>query len=148
MAASAWVIHYNFKKYLGDGVIDLDNDTFNMTLHDDSGGLVPISDPETDDFGDVTDELATENGYTQGGQAVETTWVESGGTVTFDCADGQWTASGGSIVARYAAIYDASADGDPVVCHSLLDTTPGDVTATDGNTFTVQINASGVFSLT
>ena len=36
---------------------------------------------------------------------------------------------------------------DPIVCVCLLDTTPADVTATDTNTLTVQINASGVFTL-
>jgi len=35
-----------------------------------------------------------------------------------------------------------------VLCYCLLDSTPADVTTTDGNTFTVQINASGVFTLT
>jgi hypothetical protein len=36
----------------------------------------------------------------------------------------------------------------PLLCVSLLDTAPANVTATDGNTFTVAINASGVFTLT
>ena len=52
--------------------------------------------------------------------------------------------------ARYAAIYDdtvASPVVDPIVCSTLLDTTPADVTATDGNTFTIQMNASGIFTL-
>jgi hypothetical protein len=33
------------------------------------------------------------------------------------------------------------------VCYSLLDNSPADVTVTDTNTLTVQINASGVFTL-
>jgi len=36
---------------------------------------------------------------------------------------------------------------DPVACHSLLDNSPADVTATDTNTFTVAMNASGIFTV-
>lgn len=151
MAADAWVIHNNFKEYMGDGTCDLDADSFRMTLHDNSGGLNPVSNVATNGYATVTDELATANGYTQTGVVVAATWVLAGATVTFDTADGVWTASGGSIVARYAGVYDDTVTtpvADPIVCHSLLDNTPADVTATDTNTLTVQINASGMFTLT
>ena len=66
-------------------------------------------------------------------------------TVTVDIAtDPVWTASGGSIVARFAVIYEVSGN---VLCYCLLDDTPADVTATDTNTLTVAANASGVFTL-
>ena len=66
-------------------------------------------------------------------------------TVTVDIStDPVWTASGGSITARYAVIYEVGGD---VLCYSLLDTTPADVTATDGNTFTVAAHTNGVFTL-
>ena len=64
--------------------------------------------------------------------------------VTVDCTDATWTASGGSIVARYAVIYEV---GGNVLCYCLLDSTPADVTVTDTNTLTVTINASGLFTL-
>jgi hypothetical protein len=54
-------------------------------------------------------------------------------------------------VARYAVIYvDATVNSivKPLLCVSLLDTAPANVTATNGNTLTVAINASGVFTLT
>jgi hypothetical protein len=35
----------------------------------------------------------------------------------------------------------------PLICVSLLDTAPANVTATDTNTLTIAINASGVFTL-
>jgi hypothetical protein len=35
----------------------------------------------------------------------------------------------------------------PLLCVSLLDTAPANVTATNGNTLTIAINASGVFTL-
>ena len=61
-----------------------------------------------------------------------------------DPADAVWTASGGSITARFAVIYES---GGNVLCYCLLDSTPADVTATDGNTLTVALNASGIFTL-
>ncbi len=45
-----------------------------------------------------------------------------------------WTASGGSITARYAAIYEVGGD---VLAFVLLDSAPADVTATTGNTLTI-----------
>ena len=65
--------------------------------------------------------------------------------VTVDIStDPVWTASGGSITARFAVIYEVSGR---VLCYATLDSTPADVTATDGNTFTVAANASGLFTL-
>ena len=66
-------------------------------------------------------------------------------TVTVDLAsDPVWTASGGSIVAYFAVVYEV---GGRILCYCLLDSTPGDVTATTGNTLTVAANAAGVFTL-
>jgi hypothetical protein len=59
-------------------------------------------------------------------------------------ADPVWTASGGSITARFAVIYEVSGT---VLCYCLLDSTPADETATNGNTLTVTPNASGIFTL-
>lgn len=143
MAADLWVVHDRFKEYEGDGTIDMDNDTFVMRLYSSASNIATTS---VGDATTATNELSTANGYTSGGQTVAATWVRSGGTVTFDVADAVWTASGGSITARFAAIVDTTTTPDEVVAHSLLDNTPANVTATDGNTFTVQINGSGVFT--
>lgn len=147
MAAS--ITFYNsFRKYLGDGTVDLDTHTFKVLLT--SSSYTPSATTHTVKA-DVTNELSTANGYTAGGATLGTvTWSQSGGTVTFDAADTAWTASGGSITARYAVIYDdtPTSPADPLVAYILLDTTPADVTATDGNTLTLQWNASGIFTLT
>jgi hypothetical protein len=147
-AASAWALHDKFKEYLGDGTIDMDGDSFKMILLLDTSNIATTS---VNGYAAVTNEVANGLGYTTGGEAVATpTWAESSGTITFDCADQVWTASGGSIVARFAAIYDdtvAAPVADPVMCHSLLDSAPADVTATDTNTLTIAINATGVFTL-
>lgn len=148
-AASAWVLHDKFKEYQGDGTIDMDADAFKMALALSTSNIATTS---INGYAAVTNEHANANGYTTGGEAVASpTWIESSGTVTFDCADQVWTASGGSLVARYAFIYDDTVTtpvADPVVCHSLLDSAPADITATDGNTLTIAIHASGVFSYT
>jgi hypothetical protein len=149
MAADVWKTYNKFKEYLGDGTIDLDNDAFKMGLYLSTSNAATLT---LDEKGDLTNEHAAANGYTAGGEALTSvTWVESAGTVTFDCADVVWTASGGSIIARFAVIYDDTTAGAPptdaLVCYSLLDNAPADVTVTTGNTLTVQINASGVFTL-
>jgi len=148
MAADAWVIHDKFKEYLGDGTIDMDGDAFKMALFLSTSNIATTS---IDGLAAATNQVANGLGYTTGGEAVVSpTWVEAAGTVTFDCVDQVWTAAGGSIVARFAGIYDDTVTtpvADPIVCHSLLDNTPADVTATDTNTLTIAINASGVFTI-
>jgi hypothetical protein len=143
MAADAWVIHDRFKEYEGDGTIDMDDDTFVIRLYTSASNIATTS---VGDATTATNEVGSGTGYTPGGQTVALTWSRSGGTVTADTANAVWTASGGSITARYAALVDTSTTPDEVVCHTLLNNDPDDVTASDGNTFTVSINPSGVFT--
>lgn len=144
MAADAWAIHDRFKEYMGDGTIDLDNDSFVVRLYTSASNIATTA---VGDATTATNELSTANGYTSGGVAVTATWNRVASTVTFDMTDAVWTASGGDITARYAAIIDTTTTPDEVVCSSLLDNTPADVTATDGNTFTISTPANGVFQL-
>ena len=59
--------------------------------------------------------------------------------------DPVWTAAGGSITARFACLYEVAGD---VLAYCLLDSTPADVTATDGNTLTVAAHVNGIFDIT
>lgn len=144
MTADAWIVYNSFREYMGDGTIDLDGDTFIM-------GLVQVGySPDYENhtvLGDITNECSG-SGYSR--DTLAQTWVKSTTTVTFDTDNGVFAASGGSIVCRRAFIYDdtPSSPTDPLVCISLLDNTPDDVTITDGNSLTVQIHTSGVFTLT
>lgn len=122
-----------------NGTFDLDTDSFKMALFLSTSNIGSGSTT----YAGLTNEHANANGYTTGGKAL-TPSLTGTTTVTWDVDDQTWTASGGSITARYAVIYEVSGN---VVCYCLLDSTPADVTATDGNTLTVQINASGVFTL-
>jgi hypothetical protein len=122
--------------------------TFKVTLHSSSYTFAATHQV----YADLTNELSTANGYTNGGAALgSVTFSRSGNVTTFDAADTVWTASGGSIVARRAvirAIGTFNSQVDPLVASILLDTTPGDVTTTTGNTLTLQWNASGLYTIT
>jgi hypothetical protein len=147
VAADAWDVYDKFKEYMGDGTIDLDGDTFKVVLCSSTSNAATQTNQL---YASLTEELSTANGYTSGGATLTSvTWTESSGTVTFDSADPAWTASGGSITARFAVVYDdtPTSPADPLVCSCLMDNSPADVTVTDGNTLTIQINASGYFQV-
>lgn len=139
MAAGSWTFTNGARTKLVDGTFDLDTDTFKMALFLSTSNIGAASTT----YAGLTNEHANANGYTTGGSSV-TVSLSGTTTVTVDSTDVTWTASGGSIVARFAVIYEVSGN---VLCYCLLDSTPADVTTTTGNTFTVAIHASGVFTL-
>ncbi len=54
-------------------------------------------------------------------------------------------------MARFAVIYSQTAAApttDTLVCVTTMDNAPDDITVTNGNTLTIDANASGVFTLT
>ena len=140
MAAGAWTFTNASRDYMLDGTVVPGADTFKMALFLSTSDLGAASTT----FAGVSNEHAAANGYSAGGASI--TLVLSGTTtvkVDID-TDPVWTANGGSITARFAAIYEV---GGNILCYCLLDSTPADVTATDGNTLTVAAHASGVFTL-
>ena len=139
MAAGAWTLTNGGRTSLLDGTFDIDSDTYKMALFLSTSNLGAASTT----YAGVTNEHANGNGYTTGGESV-TLSLSGTTTVTVDSTDVVWTESGGSITARFAAIYEVSGN---ILAYCLLDSSPADVTATDGNTLTVTINASGVFTL-
>jgi len=140
MAAGAWTFTNAGRTSLLDGTFDIDSDSWKMALYLSTSDLGAASTT----YAGVSDEHANANGYTTGGIAVVLTLAGTT-TVTVDIdTDPVWTANGGSIVARFAAIYEV---GGNVLCYCLLDSTPADVTATNGNTLTIAAHASGVFTL-
>lgn len=141
MAAGAWTFVDGARQKLIDGTFDIDAAGWKCALYLSTSN---ISTSSTTIAG-VTNEHAASFGYTAGGIAV--THSLSGTTnLLIDWAtDPVWTASGGSITARYAVLHN----GTNVLAFCLLDSTPADVTATDGNTLTVAANATnGVARLT
>jgi hypothetical protein len=140
MAAGTWTFTNGARSSILDGTFDIADDTYKCALFLSTSNIGAASTT----YAGVTNEHANANGYTTGGITVDLT-ISGTTTVTVDIAtDPVWTASGGSIVARFAVIYEV---GGNVLCYCLLDSSPADVTATTGNTLTVAAHASGVFTL-
>lgn len=139
MAAGAWVFTDEGRSKLAEGMF-LVADSYKIGLYLSTSDIGAASTT----IAGVSNEHAAANGYTAGGNAV--TLSKSGTTtVTFDATDpAVWTATGGSIVARFAVLYEVAGN---VLCYCLLDDAPADVTVTDTNTLTLTIHASGVFTL-
>lgn len=139
MAAGNWTFPNAARTSLLDGSFDLDTDTFKIALFTsawDGPGATTYA---------TTNEVATAYGYTQGGITINQLTLSGTTTVTVDnSAAIVWTASGGSIVARYAAIYE---NAGKFLCYCLLDSSPADVTTADGSTLTITMSDSGIFTL-
>lgn len=147
MAASAWRVYEKAKERFGKGEIDFGSDAFKVALLTSASNVADLT---LDDYADLTGQVANGNGYATGGAPLTgVTWSPAGGgaTMTLDADDVQWAAAGGNITARYAAIYDDTHPNKALVAYCLLDTTPADVTVTDGNTLTVQMNPAGILTL-
>jgi len=142
MAAGAWTFTNASRTSLLNGDFDLDTNTFLMALFLSTSNIGAASTT----YAGVTNEHANANGYTTGGFSLGALTLSGTTTVTVDDpADAVWTASGGSIIARFAVIYES---GGNVLCYCLLEAVgPADVTATNGNTLTVALHASGIFTL-
>lgn len=141
MAAGTWTFTDGARTRMLNGTFDFDTDTFKVALFLSTSNIGAASTT----YAGVTNEHANANGYTTGGISLGALTLSGTTTVTVDDpSDMVWTASGGSITARFGVLYESGGD---VVAYFLLDSTPADVTATDGNTLTIALNASGIFTL-
>jgi hypothetical protein len=138
-------LYTKFKQKLGTGLIDLSVGPFEVLLT--TSTYVP--DLTTDEFASTpaTNELSG-NGYARA--TITPTWSVDGSVMRFIVTDPVFTASGGSLVARRWVLLmdDGVADtSSPLVATGLLDENDLDVTATDGNSITVDFaNVNGLFS--
>lgn len=134
------------KLALANGEIDFNADSFKINLYLSTSNCDTLS--GHDQLTDLTNQVATAFGYTQNTKAVTIATSQAAGTTTVDeTTNPVWTAAGGSITARFAVIYDDTHANDIPLFVCLLDTAPADVTATDTNTFTITINASGLITI-
>lgn len=147
MAADAWQVYDVFLEQLGNELHDLNaTDVIKCALL--TSSYTPNTDSDVSFSVIDANEVSSGTGYSTGGYTVAATWDATTGTLTFDTANATWTASGGSIVARYAVLYNSSAGGsNDLIAYCLLDNTPADVTATDGNDLNINMNASGIFTI-
>jgi hypothetical protein len=148
MAANAWAFYDSFSEALGDGTIDLDTDSMKVALFLSTSNAQTVTQAT---FASLTNELVA-TGYTAGGEAVVLAggaaagWAQTGGTATLDIDDIVWTFSAGATF-RVAVLYSVTATGNDLIAFSLLDNAPADIVIGSGNSFTLQINASGVLTL-
>lgn len=151
MASNPWMTYNTVREYMLDGTLDFNSDTFYMALFTNGSNC---NDPTlvSPIYGSLTNEVANTNGYTTGGFLLTSPTLSVVGAVTtWTVGNGVWTATGGPFTCRYAVIYvlgTVNTIVNPLVCFTTLDNTPLDVVVNAGSTLTVQINASGVFTLT
>ena len=146
MAAGKWKMYESAKLAWANGTIDFDSHSFKINLYLSTSNANTLTAATITQLSDITNQVATAFGYTQNTKAVTITTANSSGTITVDeTTNPVWTASGGAITARFAVIYDDSHANDMPIAVCLLEAVgPADVTATDGNTFTITMNASGI----
>lgn len=130
MAAGTWTLPNSARTNLLNGTFDLDSDSFKVALFTSASNIGAASTT----YAGVTNQVAQANGYTTGGIAVTLALTGTTSVAVAFATNPVWTASGGNIAARWAVLYEV---GGNVLAYCLLDATPADVTATDGNTLTI-----------
>jgi hypothetical protein len=134
-AAGAWTFTNNTRTYILNALFDMDSDTFKVALFLSTSNLGAA----TTTYAGVTNEHSAANGYSTGGVAVTLTMSGTTSVAVVASANPTFTASGGSIVARFAALYEVSGN---VFAYCLLDSTPADVTTTTGNSLAIGMTSS------
>ncbi len=115
--------------------ISLSSDTIKVALFLSTSNAATLT---NENFGDLTNEVATANGYTAGGNTLTSQAVTVDVNVLEFTSDPViFSASGGSITGRYYVIYSDTPTNKSLIGVALMDDTPADVTVTDGNTLTL-----------
>lgn len=124
--------------------IDWDTDTIKVALV--TSTYTPNQDTH-DYYDDVSANEASGTGYTAGGATLTSktvTYDTATNKQTFDAADVSWASS--TITARYAVIYKATGTGSTSPLIGYVDF--GTDQSSSAGTFTIQWNASGIFTAT
>ena len=144
MAAGNFTFYSAGKLAILNGSVDLDTDTIVMALL--TSSYTPSADHST--WADLSDNEVADADYTQTALG-SVTLTQSGGTVTYDCADVSF-GSDVSITAKYAALVKGTAGSltgtDVLIGYVDLDTGGGSVSSTN-SVFSVN-TPSGIFTAT
>ncbi len=132
--------YQDFVEQLGLGTHQLSTDTLKLAL------FTATHTPAATDtvYTALTNQVANGAGYTTGGNTLTQTWAETAGTATLDATDTSWTATTGGIAYRYAVLYNDTAVGKNLIAYFDEGST---ITIADGETRTLQFNASGILTL-
>lgn len=119
----------------GGGPVDLTNDAFKWVLCNSTQALGPTFVGASGDarYSDLTGELATAGGYTNGGLAMTgQSLIEDGsGNTVWDSDNILWVLTG-SITFKYLACYDDTTPNKDLIVVTNMDTGGGSVTAVAG----------------
>jgi hypothetical protein len=149
-AAGKWKVYEEAKLAMANGDIDHANDAFEIALYLSTSNCDDLT--GTKNLSTLTNQVATNFGYVQadgsaGGKVLAVTSGNTTGTIKIDGDNPVWTANAGDITGRYAVIIDGTHASNIAVAVCKLDTADADVTATDGNTFTITQNAAGMYTI-
>lgn len=126
MAAGPWTWLNKALQKPFDGTIDLDSHAFQCVLLGSAQAIDATFAGASGNaqYGDLTAELATANGYTSGGLALSSLFIgsPSASSRLWSAADLSWTLTG-TITFKYAAIYDNTLANKDILC--FFDINPG-----------------------
>jgi hypothetical protein len=149
MAAQAWKVYNKAKKSIGNAGLSLAATVFRISLVTSASNFATFT---ISTFASLTGEIADGNGYSTSGKALTGEVWTAGASAKqykFDTDDVVWTATGGAIANIKGAVIwisGASAGARKLLCFASL--TSSQFTLALNNTLTIQMNASGVLTLT
>ena len=152
MAASAWQLYNEAKKYIGNGTITLGAGVFKMVLAKASSNASTFT---ISVYSELTNEIAAAGGYVAGGRNLvpaTAQWVTGASAkqmkFTMSAVGLAFTASGASLVdIKYAVLRNSTGAGaGKLLCFCQLSS--ANFTVASPNTLTVLPAATGIFTLT
>lgn len=155
MAAGAWKFYASTREKMGLGSFSYATGPFRVALFKSASNC---TDETLSIFNQLTNEIASGNGYSTSGRTLSApTWLSvAAGTYRFDVSQWILTAGGGTIPAgrasadddiKFAVVWVSAAASASrfLVCFSTLSTSAFNIT--DTNTLTITPSANGVFEL-
>jgi len=152
MAASAWQLYNEAKKYIGNGTITLGAGVFKMVLAQSASNASTFT---LSTYAQITSEIATAGGYAAGGRSLvpaTAQWTVGASAkqmkFTQTTTGLTFTASGANLVnIKYAIIRNSTGSGaGKLLCFCRLSSSQ--FTVTSPNTLTIIPAATGIFTLT
>ncbi len=152
MAASAWQLYNEAKKYIGNGTITLGAGVFKMVLATAASNASTFT---LSAYSEITNEVAAAGGYVTGGRDLvpaTAQWTVGASAkqmkFTMSSVGLAFTASGASIVdIKYAILRNSTgATAGRLLCWCQLSS--ANFTVASPNTLTVLPAATGIFTLT
>ena len=131
-------IYERFKANLMNKIVDLEADTIQVALLDNSHAFTATDNVWTD----VSANEIAGTGYTANGVVLASATVTQAATTKFDGNDSAWTTA--TFTAYHAVLWDNTVATDDLICSFDFG---GAKTVTAG-TFTIQWHANGIITLT